>query len=365
MGYARDIGWVEIEHSPVRVNATQFSIGEDTAGIVAQILAAGRQIRVRVAGTDAWTDTLAVQVFATGGALGRATITVFGLYDLPGAGVEALEIEWLEDIAGVEPATLHVYGARAVTRTVPTGWTIVFHTATITELILAAAVGAVAYLEGTGTIGTLTAGIGAHFALGANITGTAVVGVTRRGRTWYLPSGAAVATYAPADGSVVPVLEGDKLDPHPDDATGSELTCIDVSGTKYWVGELLPFVLQMSATRSSSINYNHSVSMPSWATAIYFDTVEITVNPAATQDATDRWQFSLTYAGTQQFSYDLNTLGVATGTSTHLRKKINSVQAIKADMSTSQVTNFTLSKLNSPGNLTVYGPTYSVRPIIS
>jgi len=45
--------------------------------------------------------------------------------------------------------------------------------------------------------------------------------------------------------------EGDELRPHPDDAGGSSYTCVDVGGTKYWLG--VPATASVSNDEDGSI----------------------------------------------------------------------------------------------------------------
>lgn len=85
------------------------------------------------------------------------------------------------------------------------------------------------------TDGSIDAAAGAYVELSPDVeVAGAVTGVIRRGRTWTLQSGEAMATYIPADGSVITdVEEGDLL---LDLNTPPTLLILrDVGGTDTWV----------------------------------------------------------------------------------------------------------------------------------
>ena len=87
----------------------------------------------------------------------------------------------------------------------------------------------------------LTVAAGAIALVDPSVTLTGVItGPWKIGRTIYLQSGNAIATFCPADGSLVAVVAGDKLY---DGNTDTEARAIDVGGTVYWLGakQQVPF----------------------------------------------------------------------------------------------------------------------------
>lgn len=86
-----------------------------------------------------------------------------------------------------------------------------------------------------GTVGSLDAAAGAYFDLGPEVTiAGAVTGIYRVGRRWVLQSGEAIATYIPADGSVITdVATGDEL---VDGNTGAALRATTAAAATRWIG---------------------------------------------------------------------------------------------------------------------------------
>lgn len=174
-----------------------------------------------------------------------------------------------------------------------------------------------------------------------------------------------------ASGASVPAAadyaEGQLLQPHPDDAGGELFTCVDVGGTKHWMGAPLDVhVLRSTGAKVANYNAYHSAQLPSWATGVYHDTFECNAQPVAPQDATDRWSISLYYNNVLLISYDLNTLGLTASSYNKIREPIGVVSAVTAPRAVVAGNDlFTLTKHNAPGSLTCYGLAYIVRPIIS
>lgn len=232
--------------------------------------------------------------------------------------------------------------------------------------------GEVAYVQGwgtlEGTVGSLAAAAGAHLALGPGVDlAGAWTGVYRIGRTWYLPSGEAIATYCPADGSVVAVVAGDILVPHPDDTDGEHFSCVTVAGTTRWVGD--PRAINIGGVSSSGSGTTYcTFALPTWATGIFWDSWEVVNEVSATNDASHNWTFGLTYDGAVLDSWTTwDPVQQTADRFYSLRRAIGAYTAALttgADRGATQLEYLFRTKNNSPGNIWYQGgATY--RPVIS
>lgn len=133
--------------------------------------------------------------------------------------------------------------------------------------------GEVATLTGSATISATAAMTVAAGAVLEIDPGIALVGTTagpwRVGTTLHLASGDAIATYAPADGSLCAVAEGDELW---FGTNNVELHMETVGGTDYWVGDDISAATagayDAPTNISSGVDSALGISPPTWATGI-------------------------------------------------------------------------------------------------
>ncbi len=218
--------------------------------------------------------------------------------------------------------------------------------------------GEVCYIQGWGTIAgttSLNAPAGSHFVLGPGIElAGAFVGTYRVGRTWYLPSGAAIATYCPADGSVVAIAVGDTLNPHQAIAGGEHLTCYDISGTKHWRGKARALYID-GVSSSSTGTTDYVAPMPSWATGVIWDSWEVSESVSTTNDSGNNWTLTLDYAGYILDSWTTwSPTQQSAGRYYLIRRAIGAytpIPASGADRGSSRLDYLTRTKNSAPGSI--------------
>lgn len=163
-------------------------------------------------------------------------------------------------------------GTYAENITIPDGCRVWLFGATIgTGAGPAATASGTAYVGGFGTLSAtaaLSAAAGKYFALGSgiDISGT-VTGVYRVGRRWVLQSSEAIATYIPADGSVISDVTA--CDTLCDGNTGDVLTALTVVAATQWCTERLTCNITRQSRTSSNI-YQLPVIKPA-SGVIYVD----------------------------------------------------------------------------------------------
>lgn len=190
--------------------------------------------------------------------------------------------------------------------------------------------GGSATIGGWGTLSAtaaISAVAGAYLVLGPGITvsGT-VTGVYRVGRSWYLPSGAAIATYIPADGSVVAVSVGDRMYY----GTAQVWTKATLCGaTMRWLGDSLAISIQ--TTISASATYQIGYQIPAAATGMWLEEWEGNLYVAAPNEAAHRWVITIYAAGVLLDTFDTwNTLAMNPAGMYKMRRALASYAAIVA-----------------------------------
>jgi hypothetical protein len=164
----------------------------------------------------------------------------------------------------------------------------------------------------------LQAAVEDYIVLGAGVDLVgSVSGIYRVGRRWVLQSGEAIATYIPADGSVISdVANGDELCDH---NTNSEWTRRTVGVTPDWSGERFS-VAHMSASGGVPVNtmtgntifYGCCPYSPIGTHLLYESVSVQAVGAAGTHDGTNHYVFSIPYI----LSGAVGDLGTTVGLST-------------------------------------------------
>jgi len=178
--------------------------------------------------------------------------------------------------------------------------------------------GEIARLTGCMTVSAtacLTATAGAIFEVDPDVTlsGT-TAGPWRIGRTIYLASGDAIATYAPADGSLCAVAEGDELWYGTENVTVHMET---VGGTDYWVGQDLnigtsgPFDAPFNIDGTALTQLN--IALPDGSAGFIARTFKATTYAWGTNNGTDYWTISLKFHDTVYATISTGTVPDATG----------------------------------------------------
>jgi len=209
-------------------------------------------------------------------------------------------------------------------------------------ILLGATVGtgagpAVTIASGSATIGgwgslsataAISAAVGAYLDLGpgVDISGT-VSGVYRVGRRWVLQSGLAVATYCPADGSVVPVVAGDQLY---HGTTGLYLTATLCGATMRWLGPQQSCGIQTSISVSAS--YQIAYPVPAAASGVWHTYWEGNLYVGAPNDVSNKWDIGLYSSGVLIDTFNTwTTINMVPTDMYRFRRGINSYAANVAD----------------------------------
>ena len=119
------LGWMEAlsSWSVVRTGLQTFTVGESAQ--TNEIFRQGRALRVLRDGDSDFTPGFIVTNFASGGASGRATVTVDGLT----LGAGAIRVQWLEE--GLIPVVHAAGGALPAAANYAPGWFAILDTAPI------------------------------------------------------------------------------------------------------------------------------------------------------------------------------------------------------------------------------------------
>lgn len=248
-------------------------------------------------------------------------------------------------------------------------------------ILLGATVGAgagpaVAIASGSATVGgwgalsataAISAAVGTYLSVGegVDLTGT-VSGVYRVGRRWVLQSGEAVATYLPADGSVVSdVQEGDELIAlgYPDDVW----TARTADGARRWVGSQRIEDTGTRGTNSIPVSASNPMSRahgPVRTARVWYRSAMINGQSGAPCDATDRWRLELQdHSSNILWSYETTPDG-SVNYVTH-RVAVDEVFTVRADLGTGASPHvWYCTRLNAPGAYTCTSASVSWAPVL-
>jgi len=196
----------------------------------------------------------------------------------------------------------------------------------------------------------------------APIDGTKT-GLARVNGVYVLPAGLAIATYCPADGSVVPVDECQRLD-----ITGecTEAWAVDIGGTMYWRSGALILTMDFVDTRAASENAAVVFAMLG-ADDAYIAQAEEKLRSNAVQDATDNWDIEVEdYAGAIVGSgYNTQTCG-SNATDLVIRWAVGGfIAQIASGTVTGNNGRILWTKNNAPGNITTRQHVVTLWPIWS
>lgn len=260
-------------------------------------------------------------------------------------------------------------GTYADTFVLPDGTRLILYGADLTAVSIASPGGGeVAYIEGIGTIGTSTAAVGAHVAVGANVAVTNQVGMIRRGRVWYLPTATAVATYCPAAGTVVPVLVGDQLVSvsNPD----SNWSAMTADGAVRWIGDGMQSVIP--GTTASVYRSLSATGAMIWRplatrmTKVWLRTLHIGSRVASGGDATNYWIWNI-WDTLGNVIATSSTQGDANGTQIHKIIALDDVCPMPVHNQAVSAVNdpaFGATKVLAPGDLGMGQSSLEYHPVL-
>lgn len=226
---------------------------------------------------------------------------------------------------------IHAYGGAGENITGKDGVRVVLYGIALGNITLAAGVNF--YLGGQGSVVNVSVGIGGvlHLSEMVTVSGSRS-GLTRTGNCYYLPDGEAIATYVPADESVVPVSAGDRLY---HETAGLELLARDIGGTVRWHGARQAIghgasASPLFATISSTTSTYWAAPNDSVATKVMVESISMVMySLGAAHDPSNNYGVSLGLFNSTTSELD-NTDG-ATGGSKEYIIAVNQLWTLPAD----------------------------------
>jgi len=182
-------------------------------------------------------------------------------------------------------------------------------------------------------------------------------GLARINSTYELPAGLALATYCPADGSVVTVAEGDTLIDYSAPGAGT-FHLETINAVPYWVATDTVVAVGLIGSVGASSNRKFDLQKPVWATKAAVRTLSSMVIVGATNDGTDYWTLELSHKAA--IVATTSTAGMTASRYVYSRSPSAVATAVitlfvdgAEEAGTANLTQLIYTKVNAPTNLNI------------